>query len=174
MTRTSKSGGCSFSFSERSPYISSNTFWIILIFCTHYYTIYIVYSISELPPPTLKNARYMVFRIFSLSPFLPWIFKILNVFLGCSRGFKGQGIHWQQLRSFPKLRRVSLCAPPKLLHHYFHRSWDLINVPKSHLGVLKVKESIGDVPRPTQCLENKINHVSPPIPYFSSQSGAHI
>ena len=62
---------------------------------------------TELPPPTLKNARYMVFHIFSLSSFLPWIFKVLNVFLGCSGGFQGQGIHWQQLRSFPKLINAS-------------------------------------------------------------------
>ncbi len=172
MTRTSKSGGCSFSFSERSPYI---TFWIILIFCTHYYTIYIMYSIPELPPPTLKNARYMVFCIFSLSPFLPRIFKVLNVFLGCSGGFQGQGIHWQQLRSFPKLRNVSfLCAPSKLLHHYFYRFWDPINECKSWLGVFKVEELIGDVPRPMRRLENKINRVFPPIPHFSSHSGGHI
>ena len=70
--------------------------------------------------------------------------------------------------------RVSLCAPPKLLHHYFHRSWDPINVTKSGLEVLKVEKSIGDVPRSTRCLENKIYRVSPPIPHFSSHSGGHI
>ncbi len=47
-----------------------------------------MYSRAELPSPTLQNARYMVFHILSLSPFLPQILKVLNVFWGVLGVFK--------------------------------------------------------------------------------------
>ncbi len=107
-----------FFFSERSPYISANTFRLILSSGTHYYTIYIVYSIPELPSPILKKARYMVFHIFSLLLFLPWI---LNVFLVCSGGV------FKVKESIGNNSEVQKCEFPYVLllnclYHYFHHS----------------------------------------------------
>ncbi len=69
ITRTSKSGGCSFSFSERSPYISAIHSDHPSLLCTLLYSIYHVLY-TRITFPTFRNASYVVFRRFSLSHFL--------------------------------------------------------------------------------------------------------
>ncbi len=140
MTRTSKSGGCSFSFSERSPYISANTFWIILIFCTHYYTIiYRVFYTRITSPNTQKCEIYGILHIFTITFFYHGFFKVLNVFLGCSGGFSRSR---NPLATTLKFSEAQKCEFPYvlLLNCYIIISIvpeTPINEPKSRLGVFQ-------------------------------------